>query len=217
LRALAGTRSAQPVRTAAESSPLARRAWIALIAVGLLATGAGLAIEGKAWLGQQLLERGWQRMQDDPQAADGAGRPWAWADTHPVARLLAPAQGADVLILAGATGRTLAWGPGHLDGTALPGEPGEAVVTAHRDTHFAFLARVRRGDALVIERRDGVRVSYRVVDTAVVAADQLALRAQDDTHVPTLTLVTCYPFGALAPGTPWRYVVTAVVTTRPIT
>ncbi len=41
-------------------------------------------------------------------------KPWPWADTHPVARLIAPAQDADVLVLAGASGRTLAFGPGHL-------------------------------------------------------------------------------------------------------
>jgi len=32
-----------------------------------------------------------------------------------------------------------------------------------------------------------------------------------DTDLPTLTLVTCYPFGALMPGGPLRYVVTAEI------
>lgn len=180
-----------------------------LLLVTAATLGSGLTIEAKAWLGQVLLERSWQRLQHDPHAPLTAGHPWPWADTYPVARIVAPAQHVQVLVLAGATGRTLAWGPGHLDGTALPGMPGDAVVTAHRDTHFAFLASLQRGDTLTVERRDGRVVTYRVVALAIVAADKLALSAQDDALTPRLTLITCYPFGALVPGTPWRYVVTA--------
>ena len=126
---------------------------------------------------------------------------------HPVARLRAPAQDADVIVLAGATGRTLAWGPGHLDGSARAGDPGNAVFTAHRDTHFAFLAGVRVGDRLVVDRVDGAKVDFRVDATAVVNVEALRLRAV--TARPTLTLVTCYPFDAIAPATRWRYVVSA--------
>ena len=50
----------------------------------------------------------------------------------------------------------MAFGPGHLDGTPRPGEPGNAVVSGHRDTHFAFLRRLREGDAILVERPDGV-------------------------------------------------------------
>jgi sortase A len=35
------------------------------------------------------------------------------------------------------------------------------------------------------------------------------LRLPRDTLVPTLTLVTCYPFDAIDPGGPLRYVVVA--------
>jgi len=49
----------------------------------------------------------------------------------------------------------MAFGPGHLSGTPLPGEAGNAVVTGHRDTHFAFLRRLRLGDVLEVERPDG--------------------------------------------------------------
>jgi len=111
------------------------------------------------------------------------------------------------LVLAGAHGRTLAWGPGHLDGTAAPGTPGQSVVTAHRDTHFRFLERVAIGDGLVVERADGVRVGYRVVATRVADESQLDIPREVDR--PTLTLVTCWPFDAVAPGGPLRYVVVA--------
>ena len=82
-------------------------------------------------------------------------KPWPWADTHPVARLIVPAHRVELLVLAGANGRTLAWGPGHVEGTAAPGDAGNAVVTAHRDTHFAFLRDLVPGDRIVVETPAG--------------------------------------------------------------
>ncbi len=181
---------------------------LAVAGIAVLADGGW--INAKAALGQWLLQRAWQQSQ----ASGAAVKPWPWADMHPVARIYAPAQHADVIALSGATGRTLAWGPGHLDGSALAGEPGNAVFTAHRDTHFAFVANLRVGERIVVEHADGSRAQFRVSGTAIVAASALQLRA--DTAVPMLTLVTCYPFDAIAPGTPWRYVVTATLTASPV-
>ena len=174
-----------------------------LVAAGGVMLGNGAYLYGKAQIGQWLLHRAWSRTQ----ASRKPSAPWPWADTQPVARLLAPAQGVDLLVLAGASGRTLAWGPAHLDNSAMLGASGNAVVSAHRDTHFRFLARVAIADRLIIERADGTRVAYRVRDIAIVDASML--RVPRDTALPTLTLVTCYPFDALVPGGPLRYVVTA--------
>ena len=79
--------------------------------------GAGAAIALKAAVAQQLLHAAWQRTQ----AGEREVRPWPWADTWPVARLLAPAQNVDLIVLEGASGRILAFGPGHVEGTAAPG------------------------------------------------------------------------------------------------
>jgi sortase A len=195
----------------AESSPIggnadARRlrcACAIAMVLSVAAIASGGYIVAKAELGQWLLERAWHRTL----ATGAAVKPWPWADMHPVARLIAPAQRVDVIVLSGATGRTLAWGPGHLDGSARAGDPGNAVFTAHRDTHFAFLGDAKVGETIVVERADGSRIAFRITAMSVVAARELHLRADSD--VPTLTLVTCYPFGALAPNTPWRYVVSA--------
>jgi len=170
---------------------------------GSLLVGEGAHIHAKAMLAQVLLEQAW-----DAQRATGTmTRPWPWADTHAIARLTAPAQDARVLVLAGASGRTLAFGPGHLDGSALPGDAGNAVITAHRDTHFGFLRAVATGDALVVERDDGAQRHFRIRETYV--ADHRTLHLPRDTAVPTLTLVTCWPFDAVTPGGPLRYVVVA--------
>ncbi len=170
---------------------------------GALAFGEGAYLHAKAALAQVLLESAWQHERSTGQVV----KPWPWADTHAVARLEAPGHDARVLVLAGASGRTLAFGPGHLDGSALPGEAGNAVITAHRDTHFRFLQAVATGDELRVERVDGSEHRFRVRDAYV--ADHRALRLPRDTEVPTLTLVTCYPFDALAAGGPLRYVVVA--------
>jgi sortase A len=177
---------------------------IALLAIGGTASfGRGVYIYAKAELAQVLLHAAWNRARETGVAA----RPWPWADTHPVARLTAPAQDADVLVLAGASGRTLAFGPGHLDGSAQPGDPGNAVITAHRDTHFRFLRLVAPGDELQVERADGGKRHFRIRGSYI--ADYRELHLPRDTAVPTLTLVTCYPFDALNPGGPLRYVVVA--------
>jgi len=175
----------------------------AIMLAGALMLGDGLYIHATAQLAQVLLERAWQRTRETGEPS----RPWPWADTHAVARLRAPAQDADVLVLAGASGRTLAFGPGHLDGSARPGDAGNAVITAHRDTHFSFLRAVATGDELVVERTDGATRRFRIRDAYV--ADHRALHLPRDTDVPTLTLVTCWPFEAVVPGGPLRYVVVA--------
>jgi sortase A len=182
----------------------AGRALVLLLALaGVVAVGHGGWLYAKAGLGQLLLEQAWTKMR----ATGTPERPWPWADTWPVARLIAPSAGASVLVLAGASGRTLAWGPGHLDDSAPPGMPGNAIVSAHRDTHFRFLRDVAVGDDLVVELADGTRRHYRVRERFV--GDAHDLRLPRSTPVPTLTLVTCYPFDALVPGGPLRLVVIA--------
>jgi len=174
--------------------------------VGLACFGNGVYIYAKAGLAQVLLHSAWVRTQE----SGTPNVPWPWADTYPVARLIAPAQDADLLVLSGASGRTLAFGPGHLSGSANPGDPGNSVITAHRDTHFRFLQRLATGDTLVVEGRDGTRRHFQVRRTYV--ADFRTLHIPRDTREPTLTLVTCFPFDAIVPGGPLRYVVVAEAT-----
>ena len=201
--------------SAAESSPLGGARWrtrpatilvVAVALAGAIAFGNGAWLYAKAALGQWLLQRAWSHAQ----ASGAPAKPWPWADTHPVARLIVPAADADELVLAGASGRTLAWGPGHLDDSAPLGAPGNAVVSAHRDTHFRFVRTLAEGDDVIVELPDGARRHYRVRDRYV--ADVRTLKLPRTTLVPTLTLVTCYPFDALVPGGPLRYVVVAEAT-----
>ena len=181
-----------------------RRTWAILLA----SAGAFLWIEAgwihaKAWLAQVLLERAW----GETLAGGGPARPWPWADTRPVGRLWVPAHGVDLVVLAGASGRTLAFAPGHLSGSAGLDGLGNSVLAGHRDTHFAFLRRLELGDEIRTENADGETHRYRVVDLAVV--EERDMNALDPWAPPSLTLVTCYPFDTPVPGGPLRYVVTA--------
>jgi sortase A len=186
-------------------------AFVALLALGAASLAAGLWLPLKAALAEELLNRAWSSARH----GGGAVKPWPWADTWPVARLrLPPSAGAEPLIvLAGASGRGLAFAPGLLDGSALPGEPGVAVIAAHRDTQFRGLARVALGDRFEIERTDGARFDYVVSSIDVLDTRTHSLRL--DASESIVALVTCYPFDALLPGGPLRYVVTGELTLEP--
>jgi len=174
-----------------------------LAGVGLWQLGQGAWIYVKARVAQRLLQRAWARtLRGEPEA-----RPWPWADTWPVARLQVPAHGVDLIVLAGVSGRTLAFGPGHAPGSAVPGAPGTAIVAGHRDTHFRFLERLKQGDEIIVEVPGLRRSRLRVQETSVVDSRTAVIRTED--RSARLVLVTCYPFDAVRPGGPLRYVVTA--------
>jgi sortase A len=162
-----------------------------------------LWIPAKAALAQLLLQRAWAQTLHGERHV----KPWPWADTWPLARLRMEQHGVDLIVLAGASGRTLAFAPGHLDGTTRPGLPGNIVLSGHRDTHFGFLEKVQPGELLSLESADGASQTYRVVARHVVYDDDVYVL--DDDGEALLTLITCYPFDAVIPGGPLRYVVRA--------
>ena len=163
---------------------------------------SGAAVHIKAHVAQSLLERAWATTLTTHEQV----RPWPWADTYPVARLRVPNLGIDQIVLSGASGRTLAFGPGHSLASAPVGE-GSSVLSAHRDTHFAFLQDLRFGDLVFVETPDGAEHSYIINNAEVVDTRTAKLRLN---AAPSLTLVTCYPFDVIAATGPLRYVVTAV-------
>ena len=184
-----------------------------IAACGLLACaswqiGHAGYINAKAVLAQGLLERSWQRSLQGVSAA----RPWPWADTWPVARLRVARIDVNEIVLAGASGRTLAFGPAHVDGTAMPGSAGRSVIAGHRDTHFGFLRQLRIGDELRIDRPDGSHAFYSV--RALDVLDSRATRVPLDASTNALELITCFPFDAIVPGGPLRYRVLAEEVSR---
>ncbi|MCH8943703.1 MAG: class GN sortase [Proteobacteria bacterium] len=176
-----------------------------LLCLGFWQLGQGAYIPAKAWLAQDLMQRAWVRTG----MGQARATPWPWADTWPVARLTARSGAIDLIVLAGGSGRTLAFGPGHLSASAMPGEVGNAVIGGHRDTHFRFLQSIEPGERLNLELSNGRKHVYEVVAVDIVDSRKGALRL--DTDDAMLSLVTCYPFAAREAGGPLRYVVTAIM------
>jgi len=115
---------------------------------------------------------------------------------------------ASAIALAGSSGQALAFGPGHVGGTAEPGERGIAVYSAHRDTHFRFLKDVSIGDEITVTRRDSRTFRYRADRSAIVRFDASGLDPLAGGH--ELVLSTCWPFDAVTPG-PLRYLLHATL------
>ena len=163
----------------------------------------GLYIKVKAEAAQILLERAWGRAV----AGEKIPKPWPWADTWPVARIEVPRLKKSAIVLKGASGEAMAFGPGHISYTPLPGQRGTAVIVAHRDTHFAFLKDVKTGDEVKITIADGSRYRFRVSGFEIVNAAASGIEPLGPGS--SLALVTCWPFDANTRG-PLRYVVHAV-------
>lgn len=174
-----------------------------LVGLGTWQVASAGWIHAKALLAQRLIASAWS----GANAGEPARRPWPGADMRPIARLTVPSRGVDLYVLDNASARALAFGPAHVGGTAPPGSYGNSVLVAHRDTHFRFLQRVEMGDEVVVEARQGRRIRYRVSEVTIM--DKGEARVIDEPGAAQLTLVTCYPFDAVRPGTSLRYVVVA--------
>lgn len=135
---------------------------------------------------------------------DGLSSPATLAIGAPMGRLIIPAISLDEVVVEGVDDAQLNAGPGHLPGSAIPGQPGNAVISAHRDRHFHSLGNVALGDTIITQTLAG-RARWVVIARRVVASGEPALFA---TSEPMLTLTTCWPIRYLGPA-PDRFILTA--------
>lgn len=138
------------------------------------------------------------------RAAEKTGFPEHLADGSPVAHLVIPKIGLDEIVLEGVDGDDLNAGPGHLPGSALPGDAGNAIISAHRDRHFNRLGEIQVGDTLRTESGP-FHTKWMVISTRVVTRNTPALFR---THDAQLTLTTCWPISYIGPA-PDRLIITA--------
>ena len=105
------------------------------------------------------------------------------------------------VVVEGTSVSVLKSGPGHIPGTALPGEVGNVVLSGHRTTYgapFARLDELGPGDRVVLETRDRW-LTYTVTGTQIVAPSAVEVTYPvpgQRTATPTerlLTLTTCHP------------------------
>jgi sortase A len=112
---------------------------------------------------------------------------------EPVGRVTISAAGVDWVFVEGVDRSSLRSGAGHMPGTALPGQPGNAVISGHRTTFgapFFHLDRVAPGDVITVATTSGVH-TYQVVETRLVAPDEVWVTGQWEGA--WLTLTTCNP------------------------
>lgn len=181
--------------------------WLA----GVLALGTCAAALAEERFYQDAQARALERVRSKPRrgpetaVARDPGRTAGGLDPAFVARLEIPRLRLAAFVREGDGPRTLRIAVGHVPGTALPGQPGNVCLAAHRDGFFRGLASLRPGDSVRLVTRTAT-YAYHVDDARIVDPDETGLLAP--TAMPTLTLVTCYPFAWIGPA-PRRYVVTA--------
>jgi len=185
-----------------------------LIAAGLLLCGISVRHYARGWQAQRqaaaIYRSAADRARENPGILRAAAGPTAdgYPLGQPIAKLTIPAAGMRYFVFAGADADALEKGPGHVPGTAMPGEEGGAnncVITGHRDSHFRRLGQLRSGHRIDLETPSG-RKGYEVVSREIVTPD--AVRVLRPTDKPRLTLITCYPFDFVGPA-PKRLVVVA--------
>src|SRR6185437_15840655 len=105
----------------------------------------------------QALHRAWEQQQ---QSAVKTSAVKASLPDDGLARVSIPKINLDLIIVEGTNRHALLMGPGHLKGTPAPGDPGNAVISAHRDTFFRHIYELNKGDELLV-RRNGKVFHYQ--------------------------------------------------------
>ena len=173
-----------------------------LVLLGIALLGYSAAQYGRMYFAQKRLAREWREQNQRAQTRTvpatnveaGAAR---------LIRLVVPKIALDSIVMEGTSRRALLLGPGHMKGSATPGESGNAVITAHRDTFFRHIHELQKGDEIVVQR-DGRVYRFEVTGKKVVEPDDMSvIRGSGESR---LTLITCYPTYYIGPA-PQRLVV----------
>lgn len=122
-----------------------------------------------------------------------------------IGRIEIPRLGLSAIVAEGTDKTTLRRAVGHISGTALPGQPGNAGLTGHRDTFFRPLRDILQNDIITLTTLGG-EFRYRVVSTRVVKPTEVSVLHPTGNEI--LTLVTCHPFYFVG-AAPNRFIVRA--------
>jgi sortase A len=178
---------------------IVQRAALVLLAAGLVALGyvALVVIDARVYQASE-------RRRFEYAKAEASVAP-ALVEGVTIGEIQIPRLGLAAVMVQGDSADILQRAVGHLAETALPGESGNVVLAAHRDTFFRPLKRIRVGDTITLRTVKG-DFEYLVESTAVVSPD--AIEVLRPTGGRTLTLITCFPFSFVGPA-PDRFIVHA--------
>lgn len=171
-----------------------------LMVVGVILLAYVISEYGAMYKEQQALHRQWQQ----EQSLSFTSSPSAPVSKHDgLTRVSIPKIDLDVIVVEGTSHKALRLGPGHVKGTPVPGEAGNSVISAHRDTFFRHIYELNDGDEIQV-RRDGHTYTFQVTGKKIVPPNDLSVLKR--TSDARLTLITCYPIYYIGPA-PKRLVV----------
>jgi sortase A len=111
----------------------------------------------------------------------------------------------EVPVFDGTSDAVLDLAAGRIEGTALPGSPGNVGLAAHRDGFFRVLKDIKKGDELVLDTPVALE-QYRVEWIRITTPDDVSVI--QPTPGAAVTLVGCYPFYYVG-SAPKRFIVRA--------
>ena len=176
-------------------------ALVAALALCLMAHSAWLPI--KAWLAHQLISYSWQQNI----TGNISSKPWPWADTKPIAKMIVPRLNKELVLLQGIDPSSLAFSAGVMHQYSKLTNNKPFVVAGHRDTHFSFLQDIKMKDIISLSDKHGKNQLYQVENMEIIDSDSSDMKIEEQDA--NLVLITCYPFDALQAGGSLRYVITA--------
>ena len=127
-----------------------------------------------------------------------------------IARIVIPRIGLDAVVVELADmqdNESLKEGPGHINGTAYPGQVGNCVISGHRTTYgapFRNVNELQPGDDIILRTAGGEYI-YKVAGTRIVEPTDLSVLEQGTDKRVTLT--ACHPWYSASQ----RIIVTAVM------
>lgn len=139
----------------------------------------------------------------EPEVSDDSdGEVVSWYPEKPVltgelaAVIRIPAIDVDAVVLQGVGVEELKKGPGHMEWTAYPGQPGNSVISGHRSTYGAPFRRVHEleaGDLIEVDTALGTH-TYAVREILIVKPTDVWVT--DHRSGAWLTLTACHPIGS---------------------
>ena len=181
-----------------------RKGWV-LIIIGLSLILLGLltlaGVYGYIWYTDNRAEKAqdelFQAWAEEPVASETG----EVAVGEGIARIVVPRLGLDAIVveLWGLDdAENLKRGPGHIPGTAYPGQPGNVVISGHRTTYgapFKHLEQIEPGDEIILITADN-EYTYEADEQRIVLPTDLTVLEQGEEAKVTLT--ACHPWYSAA-------------------
>lgn len=162
--------------------------FLGLFTIGVITAVSAARLPHEAKKKQRQLEEAYSQTI----AGEAPTMPFAKSDVAVAGKIIYPRLRKSYVVVTTGTEEALKAGPSLIPGAAPIGKPGVSFISAHRETHFAFLRHARAGDTIQAAGADGTMRDYRVTKTEVVDIDDLSAPASPGEN--RLVLFTCYPF-----------------------